>query len=179
MRRGKREGGKLRGGGGCEDNQCSRQYSRQCSSGAGNGGPFSSGRRPNIPHATRRAPRRLHRGPTGDLAPGSCRRSRTQASAAVPRRASQLPRKPPWLRAPRCSAGSTAPDAATTPPESPPAVPARLLPAAARKVGENSTCGAQLGQQELTGPKSLRWTRKRAKWGALPSSRPWWILPTP
>ena len=49
----------MRGGGGCEDNQCSRQ----CSSGAGNAWPFSSGRRPNIPHATRSAPRRLHRGP--------------------------------------------------------------------------------------------------------------------
>ena len=125
--------------------------------------------------ATKHPPRDPERTPTaaprpGDPAPDSCRRSRTQASAAVPRRASQLPRKPPWLRAPRCSAGSTAPDAATTLPESPPAVPARLLPAAARKVGENSTCGAQLGQQELTGPKSLRWTRKRAKWGALPSS---------
>ena len=80
------------GGGGCKDNQCSRQCSRQCRSGAGNGGPFSSGRRSNIPHATRRAPRRLHRGPTGDPAPGSCRRSRTQAGAAVPRRPSQLPR---------------------------------------------------------------------------------------
>jgi len=167
MRRGKREGGKLRGGGGCKDNQCSRQCSRQCRSGAGNGGPLSSGRRSNIPHATRRAPRRLHRGPTGDPAPNSCRRSRTQASAAVPRRASQLPRKPPWLRAPLCSAGSTAPDAAT----SPPAVPARMPPSEARKVGENSACGAQLGQQELTGPKSLRWTRKLAKRGALPSSK--------
>ena len=59
--------------------------------GAGNAGPFSSGRRPNVPHATRRAPRRLHRCPTGDPAPGSCRRSRTQARAAVPRRPSQLP----------------------------------------------------------------------------------------
>ena len=157
----------MRGGGGCKDNQCSRQCSRQCRSGAGNGGPLSSGRRSNIPHATRRAPRRLHRGPTGDPAPNSCRRSRTQASAAVPRRASQLPRKPPWLRAPLCSTGSTAPDATT----SPPVVPAKMPPSEARKVGENLACGAQLGQQELTGPKSLRWTRKLAKRGALPSSK--------
>ena len=88
MRRGKRGGGKLRGGGGCKDNQCSRQWA-----------PWWSRQRRALfeRKATKRPPRDPARTPTAAPrphrvpAPGSCRRSRTQARAAVPRRPSQLP----------------------------------------------------------------------------------------
>ena len=89
MRREKRGGGKLWGGGGCKDNQCSRQWaawwSRQRRS-------FSRGRRPVIARTTRPTPVYLHRWLAGHPAPGCHCRSRTQAGAAVPRRPSQLPR---------------------------------------------------------------------------------------
>ena len=77
------------GGGGCKDNQCSRQWaawwSRQRRS-------FSRGRRPEIARTTRPTPVYLHRRLAGHPAPGCHCRSRTQAGAAVPRRPSQLPR---------------------------------------------------------------------------------------
>ena len=98
MRREKRGGGKLRGGGGCKDNQCSRQWaawwSRQRRS-------FSRGRRPETARTTRPTPVYLHRRLAGHPAPGCHCRSRTQAGAAVPRRASQLPVEA--AVAPRCT----------------------------------------------------------------------------
>jgi len=42
-----------------------------------------------------------------------------------------------------------------------------MPPSEARKVGENSACGAQLGQQELTAAEELAVDKKACKEGGL------------
>ena len=168
MRREKRGGGKLWGGGGCEDNQCSRQWaawwSRQRRS-------FSRGRRPEIARTTRPTPVYLHRRLAGHPAPGCHCRSRTQAGAAVPRRASQLPVEA--AVAPRCTLLRREYGAGCR--HNPPGVPA----GGARKdaaVG-GAEGGRELGLRRAIGSarahraEELAVDKKACKEGALPSSR--------